>query len=659
MADRTRAFPWSETPLGPVEQWPDTLLITVNMLLASLHPMFLWWGDELIQFYNDAYRPSLGSDKHPSALGGRGRDCWPEIWPVIFPQIEGVMTRAEAVWNENLLLPILRDGQLEDVFWTYSFSPVRDPSGEVRATLVTCMDTTATVLTEQQLRSSQEQAKALFDLGSDAIFVAGIDGRITEANLAAANLLGYSRQDLLGRSYAEVVAAAEIPRLWTTRDALLKGGVSVEEWQLVTRSGARLTAEVSAAILPDGRWQAFVRDITGRKRLEAERLSLAGQLEGERQRLNDLFEQAPAFFAVLRGPEYTFDMINPLYQDLIGPRHILGKPLREALPEAEEQGFIALLDRVYQTGQPFVGRGTHIRLARSPGEPLEDRYLDFIYQPMREADGTISGIIVLGVDVTEGKLAELVLIQTEKLAAVGRLASSIAHEINNPLESITNLLYLARSSQNVTEIHDYLDTAENELRRVASISTQTLRFYKQATRQQAVSGVDLVTESLAMFKGRLSNTRISVETRNRATSPVVCFEGEIRQVLNNLIANAVDACPPFGGRLVLRIREATRWSSGVKGVVITVADNGSGMSAHTRKKIFEPFFTTKGLTGVGLGLWVSCEIVKRHKGNLNVRSSQEHGRSGTVFSLFLPHNPMGVNPVISVPLSLPLTPIHT
>ena len=130
MAELTRAFPWDETPVGPIDQWPETLLIVVNTLLSSRHPMFLWWGDELIQFYNDAYRPSIREDKHPRALGQPGRECWQEIWHIIGPQIEAVMTRGEASWHENQLVPIIRNGKLEDVYWTYGYSPVRDSDGK-------------------------------------------------------------------------------------------------------------------------------------------------------------------------------------------------------------------------------------------------------------------------------------------------------------------------------------------------------------------------------------------------------------------------------------------------------------------------------------------------------------------------------------------------
>ena len=260
MAERTRAFDWSQTSVGPIDQWPEALLITVNTMLATRHPMFLWWGKDLVQFYNDAYRPSLGADKHPRALGQNGIECWPEIWPIIGPQIEAVMTSGQATWHEDQLVPIFRNGNLEDVYWTYGYSPVRDAGGKICGTLVVSTETTDRFLAQQRQLTSQEQYKALFKLASDAIFVANLDGRVTEANHAACKLLGYTRAELLQLNYADIVAPSERSKLWSTRDTLLNGGVSVEEWHLVAKSGSSLATEISAAILPDGRWQAFVRD---------------------------------------------------------------------------------------------------------------------------------------------------------------------------------------------------------------------------------------------------------------------------------------------------------------------------------------------------------------------------------------------------------------
>ena len=152
MAELIRRFDWGQTVLGPIESWSDTLITTVNLILASRQPMFLWWGPDLIQFYNDGYRPSIRGDKHPTAVGQRGNECWPEIWPIIGPQIRAVMERGESTWNINQLVPINRDGKLEEVFWTYGYGPVRDKDGIVRGTLVVCSETTEQVLSERRLR---------------------------------------------------------------------------------------------------------------------------------------------------------------------------------------------------------------------------------------------------------------------------------------------------------------------------------------------------------------------------------------------------------------------------------------------------------------------------------------------------------------------------
>ena len=287
-----------------------------------------------------------------------------------------------------------------------------------------------------------------------------------------------------------------------------------------------------------------------------------------------------------------------------------------------------------ESGEPY---DVEHRLHLATGEI---RWMRSRALPRRDDEGRIVRWYGSTEDIHDRKMAQEALLQSEKLAAVGRLASSIAHEINNPLEAVTNLLYLARTCKDVDEeVLGYIATAESELARVALITNQTLRFHKQSTRQQAVTCSDLIGSALAIYKGRLSSTGIKVEKRKRATRPLVCFDGEIRQVLNNLIGNAIEACAPLGGRLLIRSREGTDWKSGRKGLVLTVADNGIGMSAQTRKKIFDPFFSTKGPAGIGLGLWVSCEIVNRHRGELRVRSTQRSGRCGTVFTVFLPFDP--------------------
>lgn len=235
----------------------------------------------------------------------------------------------------------------------------------------------------------------------------------------------------------------------------------------------------------------------------------------------------------------------------------------------------------------------------------------------------------------EREKAEAALIQSEKLAAVGRLASSMAHEINNPLEAVTNLLYLARMKSEDPGVLEWLDQADQELRRVATIANQTLRFHKQASRPMPTTCLSMFTATLTAYEARLRNSGITVEKRKRAEQPVECFEGDIRQVLSNIVTNALDAMP-MGGRLLVRSREATEWSTGRTGLALTLADTGTGIPAETQRSMFEAFYTTKGIGGTGLGLWISREIMQRHEGTIRVRSSQREGNRGTVVVLFLP-----------------------
>lgn len=505
MAELTRRFDWSKTPLGPINTWPDTLLTTVNLLLATRHPMFLWWGPELIQFYNDGYRPSIREDKHPKALGQRGIECWPEIWHIIGPQIEAVMTRGEATWHRNALVPIHRNGKLEDVYWTYSYSPVRDRDGNILGTLVTCSETTEEVLGERRLRQSEARFRRLVEEANVGFVIGDLAGNLTYLNPTMLNLLGYTAEevnagtvrwsDLTPAEYAEVDARAV--------EELRRFGVAQPyEKAYIAKGGRRIPLLVGAAML--------------------------AETEGRSQ-------EVAAFTA----------------------------------------------------------------------------------------------------DLSELKRAESTLRQTEKLAVVGRLASSIAHEINNPLEAVTNLLFLIACEDLPETLTKYVRMAQQELARVANITTQTLRFHRQSTNPKMASLSQILDGVLTLFQGRLRNADITVDKQYGNASLVMSYEGDLRQVFTNLLSNAIDATSP-GGKIVIRERDVTDWRTGKRGVRVTIADTGHGMSAETRKMIFDPFFTTKGLTGTGLGLWVSAEILNKHGAKVRVRSRRQEPGQGTVFSILFP-----------------------
>jgi len=267
---------WTRSPIGPPEHWPQSLKTAVRLILTSGHPMFIWWGPRLIQFYNDAYRLSIGPERHPSALGGEGRGCWDEIWHIIGPQIEQVMSGRGSTWNENALVPITRNGKREDVYWTYSYGPIDDPLAPtgVGGVLVVCTETTEQVMAQRRL------------------------------------------------SY-------------------------------------------------------------------------------EREQFSLMFEQAPSFMAMLTGPEHRFELANPAYRSLVGGRDVLGQTVAEALPEAVDQGYVKLLDQVFESGEPYLASGHRFRFRQPGSGAAVERIVDFVYQPIQNREGQVTGIFVQGVDVTE------------------------------------------------------------------------------------------------------------------------------------------------------------------------------------------------------------------------------------------------------------------
>ena len=248
-------------------------------------------------------------------------------------------------------------------------------------------------------------------------------------------------------------------------------------------------------------------------------------------------------------------------------------------------------------------------------------------------------IAIFFVDLSEQKRSEEVMRRTEKLAATGRLAASIAHEINNPLEAVTNCLFLIGSARLDQRSQEYLRIAQQELDRVTHITTQTLRFYRQSTRPVNSDVNDLLEGVIALYEPRLRSYSIATKRRYRELPPVQAYDGEIRQVLANFIGNAIDAMQRDGGRLTLRTSVGQEPLTRAEGIYVTVADTGCGMDKATQSRIFEPFFSTKGTTGTGLGLWVSQTIIDKHRGRISIRSCvrqdpQEPG--GTVFRIFLP-----------------------
>jgi PAS domain S-box-containing protein len=332
-----------------------------------------------------------------------------------------------------------------------------------------------------------------------------------------------------------------------------------------------------------------------------------------------------------------FVRVNRIFAEISGiqlSRH-LGRTLPEVLSHTTASQLEKTIQGVFELDTPM--RDIEISgTSEVTGRPWT--WIISAY-PIHTALDQVRWVGLIVMDASDRKRGEEALRKTEKLAATGRLAASIAHEINNPLEAITNLLYLLSNHAELSEpAMSYVVMAEHEVRRISEITQQTLRFYRQSTLPARANLGELLDSVLSLHHGRLRNLGITVERKYDATIDIYCFAGELRQVFANLVGNAIDAMSA-GGRLVVRARRSRDWSNPeCTGVRFQVADTGSGMKPGVREHIFEPFFTTKEVTGTGLGLWVSSEIVAKHKGTIRVRSRSESpgGQTGTIFELFFP-----------------------
>ena len=255
---------------------------------------------------------------------------------------------------------------------------------------------------------------------------------------------------------------------------------------------------------------------------------------------------------------------------------------------------------------------------------------------LRDAHNLIIGYLLIGTDNTARKHAEEALLRSEMLASAGRMAASIAHEINNPLEAMMNVLYLARKTDNLPDAAlEYLDIADGELMRIAHITRQTLGFYREVSAATSNSTADLIDSVIGLFQAKIRANGARVEQRGDDRIHVMGIAGELRQVMANLLANSLDAIQK-NGRIVLRASPSMNPHDGTPRVRITVSDSGHGIPPDTAKHIFDPFFTTKGSVGTGLGLWVCKQLVEKNGGSICLRSNTHGPHRGTTFSLIFP-----------------------
>ena len=520
--------------------------------------------------------------------------------------------------------------------------PVYNSSGVATHLRGMTTDITARKRNEEELATSEERYRVLAELNPQAIWMGSADGAITYANQGFLDYIGLTLDDLDASTWLNSFAEDERERVLETWTQAVATGdeYDIETRMIRARDGAIRWWWLSALPVRDDagnilHWLGVAMDIHDRKTAADQLRAEKEETDRQRAELETIYETAPVGLALFDPVDFRYLRVNDRQAETIGlPKdQILGRSIAEIAPL---NGLKELFQRA-ATGHPVRN---HLLEGELPTRPGEHRFWNVSYSPIYNSDGTVAVIAAVVLEMTNQKKAEAALIQSEKLAAVGRLASSISHEINNPLEAITNLLYLVSQSSLATESRTYIQLAQSELARVCQIATQTLRFHRQSVKATRIAPQDLVNAVLTLYQGRLANSGIRVEATYSATSTIVCFENDIRQVLNNLIANAIDAMRGGGGRLIVRAHDTTLTTpyhpEPRKGVRISIADTGHGMSPTVLARIFEPFYTTKDLNGTGLGLWISDSIVKRHFGHLSVRSTQHPDHHGTIFTLFLP-----------------------
>jgi PAS domain S-box-containing protein len=450
------------------------------------------------------------------------------------------------------------------------------------------------------------------------------DGTILWANKAELDMLGYTLDEYIGHHISEFHADKPV-----IEDILQRLGRHEElhgyESRLLRKDGSSRSVRIHSNVLVhNGRFvhtRCFTVDITEHKKAEEASARLAAIVQSSDDAI------------VSKDLNGIVTSWNASAQRIFGysAEEIIGKSITVIIPPELQDQEPLILAKIRSNER--IEHFETVRLTKA-GQRID---VSLTVSPVKDERGTIIGVAKIARDISENKRLEQTLRTTEKLASVGRLAASVAHEINNPLEAVTNLLFLAkRDISDRDKVEQRLDLANQELDRVTQIATQTLGFYRETS---SASGVDLAKTMegiLVLYARKISGRGINVIKEYGDKTEIRALAGEIRQVLANLVSNSLDAMPN-GGSLRLRISGSHSRNNGNQpGVRVIIADTGSGIRPENMKKIFEPFFTTKPDTGTGLGLWITRAIIEKHGGSIRVHSKPGANQSGTVFSIFLP-----------------------
>ena len=482
---------------------------------------------------------------------------------------------------------------------------------------------------------SEKRFRAIVATTPECVKLVAADGTLLHMNSVGLSMVeADSSEAVIDKCVYVLIAPEDRERYREFNERVCGGERGSLEFDLVGLKGRRRHMETHAAPLQtsDGSCVqlAVTLDITERKTAEEVRRRLAAIVESSDDAI---------IGKNLNGIVMSW---NPGAERMFGysANEMIGRPITTIIPlelHEDEQ-------RILET----IGRGERVehfetvRLTKS-GERID---VSLTISPVKDDAGKVIGAAKTARDITQQKKTEQALRMTERLASVGRMAATVAHEINNPLEAVTNLVYLAKGSAALSDVREYLNTIEEELNRISHITKQTLGFYRETIAPSMVKVGEMLNPVIALLSMRLRNKGIEIRPEIRRDPEIYAIAGEIRQLIANLLNNSIDAVDS-GGLIRIRIDANRLNGHNRNGIRITIADSGHGIPPSDRSKLFEPFFTTKKDVGTGLGLWVCTNIVQRHNGSIRVKSSDKPGRSWTVFSVFLPTGGESVNNILS------------
>jgi PAS domain S-box-containing protein len=666
-----RAYDWSATPLGKPETWPQSLRTALRILLNTNHPMFIWWGEGLIQFYNDAYRQTMGPERHPSALGQGGRECWAEIWDIIGPQIEQVMSGGGATWHENQLVPVTRHGRLEQVYWTYGYSPI-DEDDRIGGVLVVCRDVTNDYLAGAALREREAELARVQQLGRigglEVDLRAGFRNRRSPEYLLIHGLppeaTEESHEDWVCRIHPEDREVTEKK----FRDAVAgkRRDYNVQYRIIRPSDGETRWISVKSTIERDEQGKAL--RLVGAHTDVTEQVVVEQALRQSEERYRKLADQLAELNATLaqRVEEKTRerDRIWNVSQDLlvVADRNGVWRTVNPAWTRTLGWSEAELLNRTSEwLEHPDDGGLTRAEVNKlvhgNSTVRFEGRF--------RHKDGSYRWLSWTGVpdqdhiyavarDVTSEKVAaerlratEEALLQSQKMEAVGQLTGGIAHDFNNLLTGIVGSLDLLQTRLNqgrTDNVARYINAAMTSANRAAALTHRLLAFARRQPLIPKSTDVNQLVVSLEDLLRRTIGETIDLEiAASDDLWSTLCDPNQLESALLNLAINARDAMPD-GGKLTIstanaRLDSVTAETPALSPgdyVCIAVTDTGVGMSAEVAARAFDPFFTTKPIgQGTGLGLSMIYGFARQSNGHVTIESKLGEGTS---IRLYLPRH---------------------